>query len=460
MNTVNPFYATWYNPTRPRPLKFVSPLVGFLTIVLLVALPVGGNPNLSTGSKATYDLKSTISFAPIVCETLPASTGPSSMIVCPMIATVPSSIDITGTLGWSATAVSSTTAVLNVTRDLTISHDGLMVPSFHNTGSFNESVDLATRIIRIAPSFEPELDAALQSAQTSLATSLPTGIDPSLIGNSLIPVTIEPHPVYTMWWVNEILHQGQAVPVLVFNTTVTGSTSVNLGGLGTRDAWKLVYNLTDIFQPSSLTASITYPTWMSHDFEFVLTFNYDKTSGLLLSATADIHRGFELIEPRCSSTATSGTVCPLTGSIAAVGWCGFDVSATLTLASTSLSLDQTMPSSSSSSGGSPSGSGGTTGGSGGSSGGTGGSGNPGSNPGGSSGGNNGGNRGGSSGGNSGSGPGSGGTTSGSSSQPASPSSTSSLLYLILGLVVVAIVVASLLFVRRRSKGQPQTPSKP
>lgn len=374
------------------------------------------------------------------------------MIMCPMIATVPSSIDITGTLGWSATAVSSTTAVLNVTRDLTISHDGLMVPSFHNTGSFNESVDLATRIIRIAPFFGPELDAALQSAQTSLATSLPTGIASSLAGNSIIPVTIEPRPVYTMWWVNETLHRGQTVPVLAFNTTVTGSNSVNVGALGPRDAWKLVYNLTDIFQPTSMTGSTIYPTWISYDFEFVLTFNYDKTSGLLLSATADIHRGFELIEPRCNSSATSGIMCPLTGSIAAVGWCGFDVNATLTLASTSLSLDQTMPSSSSSSGGSTGGSGGTTGGSGGSSGGTGGSGNPGSKPGGSSGGN--------SGGNSGSGSGSGGTTSGSSSQPASPSPTSSLLYLILGLVVVAIVVASLLFVRRRSKGQPQTPSQP
>ena len=380
------------------------------------------------------------------------------MIMCPMIAIDPSSINITGTLGWSATAVSRTTAVLNVTRDLTISHDGL--PSFPATGNVNESVDLATRIIRIAPFFEPELDEALQSAQTSLAASLPTGIDPSLARYSIIPVTIEPRPVYTMWWVNETLHQGQVVPVLVFNTTVTGSISVNLGALGTRDAWKLVYNLTDIFQPMSPTASTTYPTWVSHDFNFILTFNYDKTSGLLLSATADIHRGFELIEPQCNSTTTSVTMCPFTASIAAVGWCGFDVNATLTLASTSLSLDQTMPSSSSSSGGSPGGSGGTTGGSGGSSGGTGGSGNPGSYPGGSSGGNNGGNSGGSNGGNSGSGSGSGGTTSGSSSQPASPSSTSSLLYLILGLIVVAIVVASLLFVRRRSKGQPQTPSQP
>lgn len=424
-------------------MKFASPAVGFLTIVLLIALPVGGNPALSVGSKASYNVKATISFPPFLpCSgsSYPLGSTPGT---CVGVAFLPPPINVTGTLGWSVSDLTSTTAVLNITRDLTVSHDGIMAPSTRDMGSFNESINLATRTISIMPFLRMELDAALQSAESSMSASLPTGIDPNLM-MSTFPSSIVPRPVYTMWWMNETLHQGQIVPVLIFPTNVTRSTTIDLGQLGTRDAWTLVFNLTKIFpQPDVGTVATTYPTWVDHDFGVVLTFNYDQKSGLLLSASADIHTGFELIEPQqcgiSTSPKTPGSPCTTPNIVTSpVESCGFDIKASLILASTSLNLDQSMTSANPSSGGE----------------------NSGGNSGPSSGSmNNGGTSPGSSGAGSGSGSPSG---SQSSTQPAPrPSSTGSLLYLILGAIAVAIVVASLLFVRRRPRRNgPQTSPQP
>ena len=433
-------------------MRLASPIVGFLTLVLLVALPVGGNPALSVGTKTSYNVSATISFPP----TLPCSGSNYSLIglsvTCMELALLPSSINVTGTLGWSVSRLTSTNAVLNVTHDLAVSHYDMMAPSSHNVGSFNESVNLASRIIDIMPFLGTEMDATLLSVESSMSTSLPAGVDPSLAISTLKDSVGRSH-VYTMWWMNETLHQGENIPVLVFNTTVTGSTKVNLGGeLGTRDAWTLVFNLTRFFpDPTMSTAATTYPTWVDHDFAFVLTFNYDQKSGLLLSATANIHTQFELIEPQQCNTSTSiktpSGPCSIPNvAVAPIASCGFDIKASLTLASTNLNLDQSMTAANSSTGGENSGSSGTQ-----SNGGSGGSGNSGSSSGGTGGS--------SSGSNSGSG-----SPSGSQSitQPSPrPSSAGPLLYLILGAIAVAIVVVSLLFVRRRSRRNgPQASPNP
>ena len=452
MYTVNPFYATWYNATLLRTMRLASPIVGFLTLVLLVALPVGGNPALSVGDKTSYNVSATISIPP----TVPCSGSSYSLtglsLTCMELALLPSSINVTGTLGWRVSRLTSTNAILNVTHDLTVSNYDMMAPSFHNVGSFNESVNLASRIINIMPFLGTDMDATLLSVENSMSTSLPAGMDPSLTLSALENGVGRSH-FFTMWWMNETLHQGENIPVLVFNTTVTGSTKVNLGGaLGTRDAWTLVFNLTRVFpDPTMSTVATTYPTWVDHDFGFVLTFNYDQKSGLLLSATANLHTGFELIEsPQCNtSTLTkmpSGPCSVPNAVIAPIASCGFNIRASLTLASTNLNLDQSMTAGNPSTGGENSGNSGTQ-----ANGGSTGSGNSGSSSGGTGGS--------SSGSNSGSGSPSG---SQSSAQPAPrSSSTGLLLYLILGAIAVAIVLVSLLFVRKRSRRNgPQTSPNP
>jgi len=93
---------------------------------------------------------------------------------------------------------------------------------------------------------------------------------------------------------------------------------------------------------STLVSSIP----VADAFGFALTFNYDQTSDLLLSASADIHLGFveEIFIPAapCDSLASNApalTVCPATP-IPVVRQFGIGVQASLKLTSTTLDLSQ------------------------------------------------------------------------------------------------------------------------
>src|SRR6266705_2546106 len=187
-----------------------------------------------------------------------------------------------------------------------------------------------------------------------------------------LDVTMMRQPPTTMWWVNGPLKVNDNVSVLVFPTSVTGSTSLDLGGsIGTRSAWTLAFpRIGSPLPPDPMTTmASTIP--ITNNFRFALTFNYDQTSDLLLSASADIHLGFgeeTFIPPApCNSSATTApalTVCPATP-MPVMRQFGIDVQASLKLTSTTLDLSQRLtptsasasPSGSSSGGGSGTGTG-------------------------------------------------------------------------------------------------------
>jgi hypothetical protein len=428
--------------------------LGALALFLLIVVPVNAAPALHKGSQTSYDLSVSISFLqsclPILSSTVRGG------IVCPMFTMIPLGLKINGTLKWAVTDLNATTAILNVTRDITTSGGEIVTPVSHHTGSFIESIDMATRIASVLPFIEPEMDQALQMAQTNMATALPTGTSWSSTMSAVDDTGIR-QPLHTMWWVNGPLKVNNTIPVLVFPTNVTGSTSVDVGGsVGSRSAWTLAFNKSRSLpfpdQLVSLTASIPF----ADNFEFALTFNYDQTSDLLLSASADIHLGFgeeELIPPPpCASPATIApalTVCPDTP-VPILREFGIDLQASLRLSTTTLDLTQRLTSTSGSdpNGGSSSGSGPATGPGPG----------PGSGPGAGPG------SGPNSGPNSGSGggynPGSGSTTTGAG-QPAStpaqskPAAQSASLlpwmYGILGIIAAAIVASAVWIARRRTK---------
>jgi len=260
-------------------------------------------------------------------------------------------------------------------------------------------------------------------------------------------------PLHTMWWVNGPLKENDTVPVLVFPTNVTGSTSLDLGGsIGTRSAWTLAVPRTGSLLPPDPMATMTSSIPIADNFGFVLTFNYDQTSDLLLAASADIHLGFDeetFISPvPCGSSATTApalTVCPA-NPIPIMREFGIDVQASLKLSSTTLDLSQrlTPTSNSASPSGSVSGSGSGTG--------TGNGQGSGTDPG------HGSNSGSNSGSESGYNPGTGDTTSGAgqpSNNPAQskPTTQSASLvpwmYGILGIVAAAIIGSAVLIARRR-----------
>src|SRR5207253_7751473 len=252
------------------------------------------------------------------CEPILTSTL-SAGIVRPMIAMISPSLTIDGTLGWTVTDLNATTATLNVTRDITTSIGETLTPATHHTGSFNESIDLATRIATILPFIQPEMDQALQMAQTNIGATLPTGTSWGST-TSAIDLTMMRQPLHTMWWVNGQLKVNDTVPVLVFPTNVTGSTSLDLGGsIGIRSAWTLTFPRTRSPLPPDPMTTMASTIPITNNFGFALTFNSDQTSDLLLSASADIHLGFgeeTFIPPApCSSSATTApalTVCPAT----------------------------------------------------------------------------------------------------------------------------------------------------
>jgi len=436
-------------------MRLTSLSLGALTLLLLVAVPVNAAPDLHAGSQTSYNLSVSVSLlqscAPVLSSTLSAG------IVCPMIAMISPSLNINGTLGWIVTDLNSTTATLNVTRDITTSSGETITPTTHHTGNFNESIDLATRIATILPFIEPEMDQALRMAQTNIGATMPTGASR---GSTMpgLDVTMMRQPPHTMWWVNGPLKVNDTVSVLVFPTSVTGSTSLDLGGsIGTRSAWTLAFpRIGSPLPPDPMTTmASTIP--ITNNFRFALTFNYDQTSDLLLSASADIHLGFgeeTFIPPApCSPSATTApalTVCPATP-IPVMRQFGIDVRASLKLTSTTLDLSQrlTPTSGSESPTESSSGSGSGTG--------TGNGQGPGTSP----------RRGSNSGSNSGSGsgynPGTSGTTTGagqsSNNLAQSKSTTKSVsrvpwMYGILGIIAAATIGSAVLIARTRIKEPP------
>lgn len=444
-------------------MRFTRLTIGPLALLLLIAVPVNAAPALHTGSQTDYNLSVTISFVQSCGPVLGSALSPD--IVCPMSALFPPSLNITGTLGWALTDLNATTATLNVTRDVTPSGGDLPAPAMRHAGSSNESINLATRIASILPFIEPEMDKALWAAQASMATSLPAGTSWSSTVSS-IDDTMMRQPLHTMWWVNGPLKQNDSVPVLLFETNVTGSTNVGLGSpIGSRTAWTLTFNRTRSLLPPSPLASTTSSIPTVDNFEFALTFNYDQTSDLLLSANADIHLGFGFIQPMpCNSTATPDpalTICPAT-SVPVMREFGIDVQASLRLASTTLDLGQrlTPTGGSGSSSGSSSGSGSGTGSGSGIGSGSGSGTGTGSGQGSGAGSGTGSSSGSGSGSGSGYSPGSGSTTTGAG-QPASnpaqskPTTKSAGLfpwiYGILGVIAAAIVASGVWIARRRMK---------
>jgi hypothetical protein len=333
-------------------LKRTAVSAGILTLLLFVAVPAGGAPALQKGDRASYDLSVSVSFLQSCGPIVGSSAG--NEIVCPMTATLPFSVNSNGTLGWEVTGLNATTASLNVTRDVSILSGDTSARLSHVT-NFNESVNLATRIASILPFIMPEMDQALQMAQTSMASNLPSGAS---LGSStsILDSTVPHRPIYTMWWVNGPLKLNQTVPVLVLPTNVTSSSSIDLGGtLGHRTAWTLLFNFSRPILPVDPTVSSLSPIPVGDDMESAFTFNYDQTSDLLLTATANIHLGFGeemTIPPTPCDSSMSATPCPAPAQPTIImREIGIDVQASLKLASTTVDMSHPMAQATSSQGG-------------------------------------------------------------------------------------------------------------
>ncbi len=330
-----------------NPLRGAQVFLGALVILLLVAAPVGGSPSLSKGAHAEYNWSVSISFVQS-CET--AGSMSPSLIACPLSMALPIEDTINGTIGWTVTDLNSTTAVLNVTRTIGMFNQGISSPAVRLSHSFNESINLATRLVNLMPMIGPEMDQVLQSAQTSVTGTIPNVNLASSI--SSFPGAITSRQFYTMWWVNGPLQFNQTIPVLVFPTNVTKSSMIDLGGtLGSRTAWTLETIFPHIIPQPDITTSTVSSIPVNDLFDESLSFNYDKSSDLLLSSNATLQMGFGeemTVQPTPCDSTTSTISCPASsGPTMIFRAFGFTIQASLVLSNTNIDLSQRMPSASS-----------------------------------------------------------------------------------------------------------------
>jgi len=191
-------------------------------------------------------------------------------------------ISFAGSLNWTAIGLDNSVAVLNVSHQVSIiaSAGPISFTPATETGSFSQSINLATRV---------------ESAGT--ATSAILGIlekmlsyYPGYYGYYGYPSTLgqllsSQKERYTFWWVNGPLSNGQPVEILTGYASVTGSEIVNLGPGNNHNAWIVESTLSQSLSTISPPV-ITAGGSSDSSFKLDLRFDYDQASDLLLRSSA------------------------------------------------------------------------------------------------------------------------------------------------------------------------------
>jgi hypothetical protein len=195
-------------------------------------------------------------------------------------------ITVDGSIGWTVKGLDSNVAVLNVSHQVSIvaSVGPVSFTPVTETGSISQSIDLSTRV---------------ESAGT--ATSIILGIIQKMLAyyppyygypgygypSALGQLLSSQKEVYTFWWVNGPLTNGQPVQILTGYSSVTGSETVNLGAGNNRAAWIVESTFSQSLSTSNPPV-ITAGGSSDQSFKLDLKFVYDQASDLLLRSSATI----------------------------------------------------------------------------------------------------------------------------------------------------------------------------
>jgi plastocyanin len=272
-------------------------------------------------------MKATITVA------IPTISPPVSSSITPMIT-------LDGSIGWTVNGLDNNVAVLNVSHQVSIvASVGLasFTPATE-TGSFSQSINLATRV---------------ESAGT--ATSVILGIIqrmlsyyPGYYGYGYSPglgvLLSSQKEVYTFWWVNGPLSNGQPVQILTGYSSVSGNEMVNLGPGNNRMAWIVTSEISQ--SVSTNTPPLYGPGGSSYSsFTLDLKFDYDQASDLLLKASAVISISStqtQTYNPGNYLCGPSGCF-PVSVPVTVSHHMSATVPVTLQLTSTNLDLTRRMP---------------------------------------------------------------------------------------------------------------------
>ena len=225
----------------------------------------------TAGSYTYYDTLHPLLRGNLIVSSTPASISSSFM----------PTITLDGSIGWTVNGLDNSVAVLNVSHQVSIvaSAGPLSFTPATETGSFSQSIDLATRV---------------ESAGT--ATSVILGIIQKMFSyypgyygyygypSSLSQLLSSQKERYTFWWMNGPLSNGQPVQILTGYSSVTGSEIVNLGPGNNRNAWIVESTLSQSLSTTSPPV-ITAGGSSDSSFKLDLRFDYDQASDLLLRSS-------------------------------------------------------------------------------------------------------------------------------------------------------------------------------
>lgn len=179
--------------------------------------------------------------------------------------------DLSGGVGWQVLNIDNTVALLKVSHEISFTQGPA---SFSEAGSFEESIDLATRIHESGT-----LVQLLETLLRGYAAALPPYYYPSPILLGLR--SSESEPMYTFWWVNGPLADSSPVLILMGYSGVRGSETLDLGGnIGQRIAWIVASEVSQSF-----TTKTPYPNaTTTASVDISLRFDFDQKSDLLLKS--------------------------------------------------------------------------------------------------------------------------------------------------------------------------------
>ena len=250
-------------------------------------------------------------------------------------------VSLAGSLNWTVNGLDNSVGVLNVSHQVSIiASNGLVsfTPATE-TGSFSQSINLATRV---------------ESAGT--ATSAILGIlekmlsyYPGYYGYYGYPSTLgqllsSQKERFTFWWVNGPLSNGQPVEILTGYASVTGSEIVDLGPGNNRNAWIVESTLSQSLSTNSPPV-ITSGGSSDSSFKLDLKFDYDQASDLLLKSSAEVSVSSaqtQNFNPGDYLCGPSGCF-PVSVSVTVSHQMSATVPVTLRLTSTNLDLTRRMP---------------------------------------------------------------------------------------------------------------------
>ena len=289
---------------------------------------------ITAGNYIYYDTLHPLLRGNLIVSSTPAPISSSSSFM--------PTISLDGSIGWTVNGLDNDVAVLNVSHQVSIvaSLGPASFTPVTETGSFSQSINLATRV---------------ESAGT--ATSVILGIIQKMLsyypgyygyGYGYSPglgqLLSSQKEVYTFWWVNGPLTNGQPVQILTGYSSVVGSETVNLGPGNNRNAWIVESELSQSLSTTS-PPIITSGGSSDQSFKLDLRFDYDKASDLLLRSSATISVASSQTQnykPGDYLCGPSGCF-PVSDSVTVSHHMSATIPITLKLTSTSLDLSKRDP---------------------------------------------------------------------------------------------------------------------